>query len=78
MKKPQKKNRRPKFGAFPKTERHERRLWVFTCITCAKHRRQTFFRRICELGICRRCRTGQVVNPNQGALFAPEKQQNEP
>lgn len=49
----------------------ERRLYYFTCAGCG-HRANTFKRRRVKAELCRKCRKGPKVDPNQGALFPVE------
>lgn len=52
----------------------ERRVYFFTCEQCGKGDRQTFKRSKAKNKLCRSCRKGPQIDPNQQALFpAPEK-----
>lgn len=52
-----------------KTWRQERHLYVFECSDCKKPRAQSFRRSVARLGLCRDCRKGKDLNPNQMTII---------
>lgn len=46
----------------------ERHIYQFTCSGCSKQRRTSFKRSRAKRKLCRKCRLGHYVNPNQLAL----------
>lgn len=53
----------------------ERRLYFFTFDSCGNKNRQSFHRRKIRAGVCRSCKRGQMIDPNQGILFPSSQEQ---
>lgn len=47
----------------------ERRIFFFECVKCGAKRRCSFKKHRAELQLCRNCRRGTDINPNQTSLF---------
>lgn len=61
-----------------KAEVKERRIFFFECVKCGAKRRCSFKKHRAELQVCRKCRRGTDINPNQTTLFGDQTLPPEP